>query len=75
MAPGKPAQGAFIETLNGRLSDKSQYKAWLVTLQGLQGTIALWPAGYDWDHPHGSVQGLTPTASTARGTVSAEEGH
>jgi putative transposase len=73
IAPGKPTQNAFIESLNGRLRDELPNEELPDDLVHARRLPALWRYDYNHLRPHSSLGGLTPFQ--IRSTAEAEPSH
>jgi putative transposase len=60
IAPGKPAQNAFIESFNGRLRDECLQQHWFVTLADARHTVEAWRRDYNQQRPHSSLGYRSP---------------
>ncbi len=74
IAPGKPVQNAFAESLIGRLRDECLnehvFEHVFPGLPAARRIIDAWRAAYNANRPHTSLKGLTP--QRVRGTVKDE---
>jgi putative transposase len=66
IAPGKPVQNAFAESLIGRLRDQYLNEHVFVGLPAARRIIEAWRADYNAHRPHTSLRGLTPNEFAAR---------
>ncbi len=66
IAPGKPTQNAFVESLNGRFSDECLDEHIFRNLPAAKKIIEDWRVEYNANRPHRSLGGLTPEAFAAR---------
>lgn len=66
IAPGKPMQNAFVESLIGRLRDECLNEHLFKSLPAARRTLELWRADYNTQRPHTSLNGLTPFAFANR---------
>lgn len=66
IAPGKPIQSAFVETLNGRFCDECLNEHLFQGLSAARKIIEAWRLDYNDDRPHTSLGGLTPNEFAAR---------
>ena len=66
IAPGKPVQNAFVESLNGRFRDECLNEHVFRGLPMARRIIQAWRLDYNADRPHTSLGGLTPTEFAAR---------
>jgi putative transposase len=61
IAPGKPMQNGFVESLNGRLRDECLNEHLFRSLPAARRIIEAWRVDYNEQRPHTSLGGLTPT--------------
>jgi putative transposase len=66
IAPGKPVQNAFVESLNGRFRDECLNEHVFRGLPMARRIIQAWRLDYNADRPHTSLGGLTPNEFAAR---------
>lgn len=66
IAPGKPIQNAFVESLNGRFRDECLNEHLFQGLSAARRIIEAWRLDYNDDRPHTSLGGLTPNKFAAR---------
>lgn len=66
IAPGKPQQNGFVESLNGRLRDECLNQHLFRNLPAARIIIEAWRGDYNTCRPHTSLGGLTPNAFAAR---------
>ena len=66
IAPGKPVQNAFVESLNGRLRDECLNEHVFQGLPAARRIIEVWRADYNGHRPHTSLRGLTPNEFATR---------
>jgi putative transposase len=66
IAPGKPMQNGFVESLIGRLRDECLNEHLFKSLPAARRTIELWRIDYNTERPHTSLDGLTPFAFANR---------
>ena len=66
IAPGKPMQNGFIESLNGRLRDECLNEHLFRGLADARRIIDAWRADYNHTCPHTSLGGLTPKEFATR---------
>jgi len=66
IAPGKPQQNGFVESLNGRLRDECLNEHLFRSLPAARTIIEAWRIDYNTCRPHTSLGGLTPTAFATR---------
>jgi putative transposase len=69
IAPGKPVQNAFAESLIGRLRDECLNEHVFVGLPAARRIIEAWRADYNAHRPHTSLRGLTPNEFAARSST------
>jgi transposase InsO family protein len=62
IAPGKPIQNAFVESLNGRMRDELLNETLFLDLDHARHAIAEWVADYNTARPHSSLGYKTPSA-------------
>lgn len=60
IAPGKPAQNAFIESFNSRLRDECLNEHIFLSLAEARAIIEAWRDDYNHRRPHSSLGALTP---------------
>lgn len=58
--PGKPTQNAFIESFNGTFRDECLNMHWFFNLEDARRKIEAWREQYNEEHPHSSLNYLTP---------------
>ena len=66
IAPGKPVQNAFVESLNGRFRDECLNEHLFRGLPMARRIIEAWRADYNVHRPHTSLRGSTPNEFAAR---------
>ena len=66
IAPGKPVQNAFVESLIGRLRDECLDEHVFRGLPAAQRILEEWRADYNASRPHTSLGGLMPNEFAAR---------
>ncbi|MFD1304194.1 IS3 family transposase [Methylobacterium marchantiae] len=66
IAPGKPQQNGFVESLNGRLRDECLNEHLFRSLPAARTIIETWRVDYNTCRPHTSLGGLTPNAFATR---------
>lgn len=66
IAPGKPVQNAFAESLIGRLRDECLNEHVFPGLPAVRRIIDAWRADYNAHRPHTSLKGLTPNEFAAQ---------
>lgn len=69
IAPGKPMQNGFVESLIGRLRDECLNEHLFRSRPAARRTIELWRADYNTCRPHTSLNGLTPVAFANRSSL------
>ena len=60
--PGKPAQNAFIESLNGKFRNECLNQHWFRSLDQARTEIDTWRHYYNHVRPHSSLKYMTPKA-------------
>ena len=68
IAPGKPQQNGFVESLNGRFRDECLNEHLFGSLSAARRIIEAWRIDYNTERPHTNLNGLTPNAFAARPT-------
>ena len=66
IAPGKPIQNAFVESLNGRFRDECLNEHMFRSVPAAKRIIEDWRIDYNANRPHTSLGGLTPDEFAAR---------
>ena len=66
IAPGKPVQNAFVESLNGRFRDECLNEHVFRGLPMARRIIEAWRLDYNAARPHTSLGGLTPNEFAAQ---------
>ena len=66
IAPGKPQQNGFVESLNRRLRDEWLNEHLFRSLPAARTIIEAWRVDYNTCRPHTSLGGLTPNAFATR---------
>ena len=66
IAPGKPQQNGFVESLNGRLRDECLNEHLFRSLPAARTIIEAWRVDYNTCRPHTCLGGLTPNAFATR---------
>jgi len=66
IAPGKPMQNGFVESLNGRFRDECLNEHLFASLPAARGIIEEWRIDYNARRPHTSLGGLTPNEFATR---------
>ena len=69
IAPGKPMQNGFVESLIGRLRDECLNEHLFGSLPAARHTLELWRIDYNTQRPHTSLNGLTPFAFVNRSAM------
>ena len=69
IAPGKPMQNGFVESLIGRLRDECLNEHLFKSLPAARRTIQAWRIDYNTERPHTSLAGLTPVAFANRSAM------
>ena len=64
IAPGKPAQNAFIESFNGRLRDELLNETLFVSIAHARTMLAAWLLDYNTVRPHSAIGNLPPVDFT-----------
>ena len=72
IAPGKPQQNGFTESLNGKLRDECLNEHWFSTLAEARNLIEAWRQDYNHVRPHSSLNYMTPAEYAAKAAASAE---
>jgi putative transposase len=66
IAPGKPMQNGFVESLNGRFRDECLNEHLFASLPAARRIIEAWRIDYNARRPHTSLGGLTPNEFATR---------
>ena len=66
IAPGKPTQNAFIESVNGKFREGCLNENWFDTMDEAREAIEAWRNEYNSFRPHSSLGDLTPQAFAAK---------
>jgi putative transposase len=66
IAPGKPMQNGFVESLNGRFRDECLNEHMFRNLRSARRLIEEWRTDYNTHRPHTSLGGLTPSEFATR---------
>lgn len=66
IAPGKPMQNGFVESLNGRFRDECLNEHLFGSLPAARRLIEEWRIDYNTRRPHTSLGGLTPNEFATR---------
>ena len=64
--PGKPAQNAFMESLNGKFRQGCLNQNLFENLDSAGLFIRMWKREYETERPHDSLGGLTPAEFAAK---------
>ena len=62
IAPGKPTQNAYVESINGRFRDECLNEHWFTSLPHAEAVIEAWRQEYNEERPKKRRGGLTPAA-------------
>ena len=65
IAPGKPMQNGFVESLNGHLRDECLNETLFVSLGHARRVLADWRDDYNHVRPHSGLAGATPAEAAA----------
>ena len=60
VAPGKPVQNAFVESLNGKLRDECLNLHWFRSLRHARDEVEAWRHHYNTERPHSAPGYQTP---------------
>jgi putative transposase len=66
IAPGKPTQNGFVESLNGRFRDECLNEHLFRGMAAARRIIEEWTIDYNEHRPHTSLRGLTPNKIATR---------
>ena len=66
IAPGKPMQNEFVESIIGRLRDGSLNEHLLSSYAHPRSVISAWTVDYNITRPHSSIEWLTPQEFATR---------
>ena len=66
IAPGKPQQNGFVESLNGRFRDECRNEHLFRSLPHARRIVDEWRGVYNSCRPHTSLGGLTPNEFATR---------
>lgn len=66
IAPGKPTQNGFVESLNGRFRDECLNEHLFRGMAAARRIIEQWRIDYNEHRPHTSLRGLTPNEFATR---------
>ena len=64
--PGKPTQNAFVESLNGKFRENCLSQHLFRSLADACHIIEQWRYHYNHEHPHSSLDYMTPVAYATR---------
>lgn len=67
--PGKPTENGYVESFNGKFRDECLNQNQFVVLAEAQTIIEAYRREYNDERPHGSLNGLTPTAFAGNQTT------
>lgn len=73
IAPGKPMQNGFVESLNGRFRDECLNEYLFRGMAAARRIIEEWRIDYNQHRPHTSLGGLTPNEFAARSRTDQRE--
>jgi putative transposase len=73
IAPGKPTQNGFVESLNGRFRDECLNEHLFRGMAAARHIIEEWRIDYNEHRPHTSLRGLTPNEFAARSRADHKE--
>ena len=65
IAPGKPTQNGYVESLNGRMRDELLNETLFTSLAHAREAVAAWVDDYNAERPHSSLGYATPAAYAA----------
>ncbi len=65
IAPGKPTQNGYVESLNGRMRDELLNETLFTSLAHAREAVAAWVDDYNVERPHSSLGYATPAAYAA----------
>jgi putative transposase len=65
IAPGKPMQNGYVESLNGRLRDECLNETLFLSLGHTRRVLAAWREDYNHVRPHSGLGGATPAEIAA----------
>jgi len=74
IAPGKPTQNAFIESLNARLRDELLNETLFTSLAQARAALTTWKDDYNNARPHSALGNLTPTEYANRNAPGPQRG-
>ena len=75
IAPGRPMQNGYIESLNGRMRDELLNESLFIDLDQARRLFGAWIADYNTTRPHSSLGYKTPAAyaiTAPKGVTSVE---
>lgn len=75
IAPGKPQQNGYVESLNGRLRDECLNETLFASLAHARSVLTNWRRDYNHVRPHGKLGGLAPAEAALRLAATAPPGH
>lgn len=59
--PGKPVENAYCESFNGKFRDECLNTSWFADLADARQVIDAWRHDYNYERPHSSLDGRTPS--------------
>ena len=74
IAPGKPTQNAFIESLNARLRDELLNETLFTSLALARAALTAWKYDYNNARPHSALGNITPTEYANRAVPGPQRG-
>ena len=74
IAPGKPVQNAFIESLNGKLRDEPLNQTLFTSLVQTRAVLSAWKADYNNVRPHSALGNQSPAEYADRGAPGPQRG-
>ena len=69
IAPGKPMQNGFVESLNGSFRDECLNETLFSSLAQARAAIATWKEDYNRNRPHPSLGNMTPNEFATKMTL------
>ena len=75
IAPGKPQQNGYVESLNGWLRNECLIETLFASLGHAHSVLRLWRDDYNHVRPHSGIGGLTPANAARRVVPRRPEGH